>query len=139
VIDVARRIISAARAGGALLRRLPTAAWLVVLVVVAILAVYLAGQGDGRRDVQRQADQAAAETRVRTADTLVASAGERAADGIATHQLERELINAASAYPDRPVSPAGLRLACERLRNDGVDLRRVAECRGPDDRGQAPP
>lgn len=139
MIVAGARLLALARALMAGARRIPPAAWLALGACLLLFVVWHAGRDDGRREVEREIQRAQAAADQRTADVLIQGAGERADDRIATARLERELTDAASSPPDRPVSPAGLRLACERLRHDGVDLAQVPECRGPPDRAQAAP
>ena len=102
------------------------------LAVAALAAFLLFGAYCAHRAVQGERDRQAgeqAEIEAKASSARETAADERLSDTTIINAREKELSDAVNSLPDARPSPRRVRLACERLRQQGSRL--PAEC-GPE-------
>lgn len=111
-----------------ILRSLTPTAWLIVGVLAAFLlfGAFCSYKGVQAEKYRQAASATKIEAKASTARETAAS--DRHNDNTTINAREKELSNAVQSLPDAAPSPRRVRLACERLRQQGSRL--PAEC-GP--------
>ncbi|MFN4287575.1 MAG: hypothetical protein ACK4E3_03660 [Brevundimonas sp.] len=118
-----------------ILRTLTPSGWATIALcalLAAILALCAVDQRARHQERQRAAQAIAeANQRAMERDAIARdrAATERVADILKTHADERKMRDALDTLPDGPPSDRRVRLACERLRQQGSDTAAVPACR----------
>ena len=103
-------------------RLLNPTGWLIVAIIAAFV---LTGAYCSHRGAQAERDRQAVDTQKTEAKASGAretAAGERAADTTIINAREKELSDAVNSLPDARPSARRVRLACERLKQQGSAL-----------------
>lgn len=108
-------------------RMLSPTGWLILAIIAAFV---LTGAYCSHRGAQGERDRQAVETHeteAKAASARETAAGERAVETPIINAREKDLSDAVNSLPDAVPSARRVRLACERLRQQG-NTRLPAEC-----------